>query len=236
MNIKRSNLFHTVALRSFPLISLAIALAWFAPLPTAEARGGLRPPPDGDYRNETTAEGKDALFSLTTAADNRAMGFGALYSNPTGSDNALASWTWRAAGRLNTARYYHKATLLQNSMVLVAGGYDSNFNISASAELYDPASRTWTVTGSLNTARYLHTPTLLQNGMVLVAGGQDRNFDDSASAELYDPASGTWTATGSLNTARAVHTATLVQNRKVLVAGGYGNFALARAELGRRHP
>ncbi len=87
MNIKLSNLFHTVVLRGFPLISLAIALAWFAPSPTAEARGGLRPPPDGDYRNETTAEGKDALFSLTTGFGNTALGFNALYSNTEGSYN-----------------------------------------------------------------------------------------------------------------------------------------------------
>src|SRR6476620_8525462 len=110
------------------------------------------------------------------------MGFDALYANTTDSDNALASWIWRATGRLNTARFGHTATLLQNGMVLVAGGYD---NIAlASAELYDPASRTWTATGSLNTARYSHTATLLQNGRVLVAGGVD-NVNVFASAELY---------------------------------------------------
>ena len=56
-------------------------------------------------------------------------------------------------------------------MVLVAGGADSGGHVSASAELYDPASGTWTATGSLNTARYFHTATLLPNGMMLVAGG-----------------------------------------------------------------
>ena len=107
MNIKRSNLFHTVALRSFPLISLAIALAWFAPLPTAEARGGLRPPPDGDYRNETTAEGKDALFSLTTGFGNAALGFNALYSNTEGSYNTA---TGRNALFSNTTGFANTAT------------------------------------------------------------------------------------------------------------------------------
>ena len=83
-----------------------------------------------------------------------------------------ASGTWTGTGSLNTARDEHTATLLQNGMVLVAGGFDSII-VSASAELYDPASGTWTATGSLNTARSSHTATLLQNGMVLVAGGFD---------------------------------------------------------------
>jgi hypothetical protein len=76
------------------------------------------------------------------------------------------------------------ATLLQKGIVLVAGGVDSNnIFISATAELYHPASGTWTFTGSLNTARAGHTATLLQN-IVLVAGGEDSKFDPSASAEL----------------------------------------------------
>src|SRR5205814_845019 len=95
-----------------------------------------------------------------------------------------ASGTWTATASLNTARVFHRATLLQDGMVLVAGGDDSSFNILASAELYDPGSGIWTVTGSLNTARALHTATLLQNRMVLVAGGLDFNGNISASAEL----------------------------------------------------
>ena len=37
-----------------------------------------------------------------------------------------ASGTWTATGSLNTARYFHTATLLQNGMVLVAGGLGTN--------------------------------------------------------------------------------------------------------------
>jgi len=113
--------------------------------------------------------------------------------------------------------------------VLVAGGIDTTFNGTASAELYDPANGTWTVTGNLNTARAGHTATLLANGMTLVAGG---GGDSLPTTELYDLASGTWTMTGSLNRARGEHTATLLPNGMVLVAGGLdsSNFS-ARAEL-----
>ena len=105
--------------------------------------------------------------------------------------------SWTPTGSLNTARYLHTATLLPNGMVLVAGGHISSPNVTASAELYDPANGTWTATGSLNTARGEHTATLLPNGMVLVAGGYSAGTN-IASTELYDPASGTWTPTGSL--------------------------------------
>ena len=117
--------------RILPLL-IALALGRFGLSPQARA---VDPPPDGGYPNQNTAEGEDALFSLTTGADKTAMGFDALDRNTTGSDNALASWIWRATGRLNTARFAHTATLLRNGMVLVAGGLDTNLRVLASAEL-----------------------------------------------------------------------------------------------------
>jgi hypothetical protein len=138
-------------------------------------------------------------------------------------------------GSLNTARYEHTATLLNNGMMLIAGGSNGDINLT-SAELYDPTTGTFTPTGSLNTARRLHTATLLNNGMVLIAGGYNGNY--LTSAELYNPATGSFSyTTGSLNTARELHTATLLNNGMVLMAGGYGPLSsttygyLASAEL-----
>jgi hypothetical protein len=133
-------------------------------------------------------------------------------------------------GSLNTARWFHTATLLNNELVLVAGGLGSSGGILASAELYNPATGTFTPTGSLSTARWFHTATLLNNGLVLIAGGEGSS-GILASAELYNPATGTLTSTGSLNTARTLHTATLLNNGMVLIAGGAGSIYLASAEL-----
>ena len=47
------------------------------------------PAPDGGYPNFNTAEGDDALFSLTTGANNTAIGTTALYYNTTGSNDTV---------------------------------------------------------------------------------------------------------------------------------------------------
>jgi hypothetical protein len=81
MNTKQSNPFYTVALRGFLLITFF--LTWLALSPTVRA---VDPPPDGGYPNQNTAEGDDALFSLTTGVNNTAIGFNALHSLTTGSE------------------------------------------------------------------------------------------------------------------------------------------------------
>src|ERR1700730_17715467 len=63
---------------------IAVALACFALLPMARA---VTPAPDGGYPNNTTAEGANALLSLTTGIDNTAVGFGALFHTTTGGYN-----------------------------------------------------------------------------------------------------------------------------------------------------
>jgi Chaperone of endosialidase len=45
------------------------------------------PPPDGGYLNENTAEGEDALFSLTTGSSNTGVGYEALYNIASNDEN-----------------------------------------------------------------------------------------------------------------------------------------------------
>src|SRR6266699_5712370 len=91
----------------YGLFLIPLVLAAFALSPTAQAQ--LSPPSDGGYDGNNTAEGTDALFSLTTGTENTAIGFDALFSNTTGDSNtatgsiALMSNT---TGVRNTANGY----------------------------------------------------------------------------------------------------------------------------------
>jgi hypothetical protein len=63
---------------------VAFTLICFALSPRAQA---VVPAPDGAYPNFTTAEGQNALHSLTTGAANTALGAFSLFGNTTGSFN-----------------------------------------------------------------------------------------------------------------------------------------------------
>ena len=66
------------------LAAITFTLATFALQPIAEA---VVPPPDGGYPGFNTAEGQNALFSLTTGVGNTAVGWFSLFSNTDGNFN-----------------------------------------------------------------------------------------------------------------------------------------------------
>ncbi|HYP39316.1 MAG TPA: kelch repeat-containing protein [Chloroflexia bacterium] len=147
----------------------------------------------------------------------------------TGSSGTGAG-TLKATASMSVGRCCHTATLLPNGKVLVAGGFEQEGELQASAELYDPAAGKFSPTGSMTIARVGHSATLLKNGKVLLVGG----FGDSgqlASAEIYDPATGKFSPTGSMNDRRGGFTATLLKDGRVLIAGGNDGTWLASAEI-----
>ena len=82
---------------------LALALLGLAPGPCAF---GVSPPPDGGYPNGNTAEGEDALLSLTIGINNTAIGFNALVRDTKGDDNTAVGFEAlfsNTIGRSNTA-------------------------------------------------------------------------------------------------------------------------------------
>jgi hypothetical protein len=81
-------------------------LVVIAILTLANAVFAVDPPPDGGYPNFNTAEGDNALFSLTTGSNNTAIGSQALFSNTIGSYNTatgLDALLYNSTGEFNTA-------------------------------------------------------------------------------------------------------------------------------------
>src|SRR5438045_3855574 len=75
-------------IRGFFLMPLVLACFALAP-----AARGVTPAPDGGYPNGNTAEGTNALFSLTTGANNTAIGLQALYGDTTGFANTATGYS-----------------------------------------------------------------------------------------------------------------------------------------------
>ena len=70
--------------QSVTYATMFLAFAWLSSLPQIHA---IAPPPDGFYPGFNTAEGQNALFSLTTGSANTAVGWFSLWGNTEGSFN-----------------------------------------------------------------------------------------------------------------------------------------------------
>ena len=86
-----------IQLKTTPPLLITFTLLCFALLPKAEA---VVPAPDGGYPGFNTAEGQNALFSLTSGSANTAVGWYSLFSDTTGSFNTA---TGAGALLFNTA-------------------------------------------------------------------------------------------------------------------------------------
>ena len=105
-----------------------------------------------------------AAGSKTSSSDPDAIIEAELYDPTTG--------IWSYTGSLNTGRYLHTMTLLANGVVLVAGGWDYDFDALTSAELFGTSTALPQITGASI------------SGKKLFVDGQ--NFDVGAKIILND--------------------------------------------------
>jgi hypothetical protein len=88
---------------AIPQFLIALLIACLGVSQNAKA---VSPAPDGGYPNGDTAEGTDALFSLTTGSENTAIGASALFLNTIGGNNTAIGFhtlNSNSSGSLNTA-------------------------------------------------------------------------------------------------------------------------------------
>jgi hypothetical protein len=150
----RTSLHRSPRWRGFLLIPLALALGWLVLSPVARA---VDPAPDGGYPGENTAEGDDALFSLTTGLQNTAIGFQALYSNTTGISNTATgdeALTDNTTGFENTATGYQALENNTIGFINTADGAGALYNNTTGFENTANGGQAlfFNTTGNKNTA------------------------------------------------------------------------------------
>jgi hypothetical protein len=137
-----------------------------------------------------------------------------------GGEPALVDPSWAYTQGMTTTRGSHTLTVLQNGLVLVAGGYSGTSMVLQSAELYDLKTNKWATTATMTNFRAEHAAALMKNGMVMVAGGYTAAAQAIAAAEIYDPNLQTWTQAPSMAAQRTNFTLTTLPNGLVVAVGG----------------
>jgi hypothetical protein len=145
---------------------------------------------------------------------------------PSRSPVTGSTGVWVPTGSMGTARRDPTAVRLLDGRVLVAGGWEGDGTLLASAELYDPDTGTWSATGDMVHPYAGFPATLLRDGRVLVGDVHNpRSRSWNRGAEVYDPDSGTWSSLGKVSAGDgwdgylSSATATTLHDGRVLVVG-----------------
>jgi hypothetical protein len=109
------------------LLFIPLMLGCFALLPTAQA---VSPAPDGDYPNGNTAEGQEALDSLTTGVWDTSVGAASLFSDTTGSFNTAVGTN---ALRFDSTGIQNTAVGVQTLKFLTTGAHNTAVGVNALA-------------------------------------------------------------------------------------------------------
>ena len=170
-------------------ILLILSLVCIGLLPNVQA---VSPPPDGGYPGGNTAEGQDALLSLTTGTFNTAIGFLSLKSNKTGAFNTAIG-----AGALfvNTA---DENTAIGAGALLSNTSGAPNTAIGESALFANTTGNANTATGANALVNNVNGDANTANGDRALASNTTGNFNAAigASALLNNTIGGRNTAIG----------------------------------------
>lgn len=131
---------------------------------------------------------------------------------------------------MNIARYGHAAIALPNGKVLVVGGHTTGFQLTSTAEIYDPTTDIWTLHNIANPHDML-AMVKLPNGNWMFMGGCSSAYGvgQSTVTTIYDPTNNTFTTGPNMARARTNTSAATLSNGNVLVMGNW--YSTGDAEL-----
>ena len=191
-------------------------------------------PATGTFATTGSMSVQRALASMVLLADGRILVAGGESGSSRGTTELASAeiydpgtGTFSATGSMHVSREAASAALLPDGQVLVAGGSTSSDAaggaVTATAELFNPATGTFSTTGSMASGLARRSAALTLFGTVLLVGGLGPNAGaGTTSTDVYDPTTRTFLAAAPMHTARiAANLVTLVDGN-LLVAGGPG--------------
>jgi hypothetical protein len=216
---------------SIPPVLIIFALVCFALVQNTQA---VNPPPDGGYPGFNTAEGQNALLSLTSGIYNTAVGFSSLKSNTIGNLNTaigINALSLNTTGINNTANggnaLYSNTTGDQNTANGVYALFrNTTGRLNTASGAFALSNNT---TGNFNTATGQGALTNNTTGHSNCANGTQALFSNTTGHEntadgniaLYYNTTGIWNAATGL---AALHNNTTgIENTAVGATALYGN-------------
>jgi hypothetical protein len=227
-SINRSPL--RLAFLLIPLVFVCFGLS-----PVARA---VVPAPDGGYPGFNTAEGTNALFSLTSGTANTAIGFNALFHNTTGGSNTGTGF--QVLFR-NTTGFQNAATgwraLFENTTGFhnTASGFEALFfNRTGNHNTADgDVALAANETGNFNTAEGAHTLRINRTGSSNTALGFEAGFHITGSGNVCI-GEGVFGLAGENNVTRIRNIGSTAQANGIFVTVGAGG-KLGRQVSSRRY-
>jgi hypothetical protein len=101
---------------------------------------------------------------------------------------------WSALAPMLTARFFASIGLLRSGHVIVAGGDTGpdDSDVTAAAELWDPATNTWSALPPMAHGRYQAAGCVLPSGRFVVLGGYGTDNIPRKDGEVFDPVRRVW--------------------------------------------
>ncbi len=146
-------------------------------------------------------------------------------------DPATDMWTTKAD--IPTAKRQGGVCVADGRIYVFGGSTEDDypFGITATVDVYDPATDIWTQSTDMPTPRAFHSASMAA-GKIYLVGGVDAGVGACATVDVYDPAADTWTTAADPPTVRGDHTASVVDGRIYVIGGflGPGSPALPTVE------
>jgi hypothetical protein len=168
---------------------VALALTWFT-VPLASKVFGVVPAPDGGYPGGNTAEGQNALFSLTTGGFNTGVGFFALRANTSSRFNTAVGAGTLLANTADRNTANGAAALLSNGTGVdntAIGAFALLNNTQGNSNTATGAGALFSNIGSFNTANgvdALHNNGNASANTAIGAGALTQNLSGNGNTAL----------------------------------------------------